>query len=288
MSFCSLKIKTSDGKAFKIEEVRHDLTVLGLKQFCAGRCGVPALHQNLFLKGKQVSDDATLTEAGVIDNSTIFLTKSQSWGAELEKTPAGTVPCAGGCGSHGVSRTDNFCSKCFAKQTHVEREQIWNGIFAEGSECGEPMPSEREEPTGGPLAIGAPVRIHGLQSAKALNGRLGWIVKYVEETSRFSVKMKGEQGTKAIRGGNLRRLNHIAPLSASKVFTQSDKTRCWCCSKKCGLTGFSCRCGYIFCSLHRHAEDHQCDFDHKRLGQDLISKNNPKLDDSQQVLLQAI
>jgi len=58
---------------------------------------------------------------------------------------------------------------------------------------------------------------------------------------------------------------------------QEDKTKCWFCGKKCGLTGFECRCGYVFCAKHRYAEDHDCDFDHKGTGRDILAKNNPNI-----------
>ncbi|CAE7364781.1 SAP2 [Symbiodinium pilosum] len=58
---------------------------------------------------------------------------------------------------------------------------------------------------------------------------------------------------------------------------QKDKTKCWHCGKKCGLTGFECRCGYTFCAKCRHAEDHNCDFDHKGKGREILAKNNPNI-----------
>ncbi|CAD6218452.1 unnamed protein product [Miscanthus lutarioriparius] len=51
--------------------------------------------------------------------------------------------------------------------------------------------------------------------------------------------------------------------------------RCVSCRKKVGLLGFPCRCGATFCSLHRHAEKHACDFDFKTAGREKIAKNNP-------------
>ncbi|KDO22387.1 hypothetical protein SPRG_11339, partial [Saprolegnia parasitica CBS 223.65] len=32
---------------------------------------------------------------------------------------------------------------------------------------------------------------------------------------------------------------------------QKNKSRCWDCKKKVGLTGIECRCGYVYCSNHR-------------------------------------
>jgi len=56
-----------------------------------------------------------------------------------------------------------------------------------------------------------------------------------------------------------------------------NKSRCWTCGKRCGLTGFECVCGYTFCPKHRYAEDHDCDFDHKGRGRDILAKNNPNI-----------
>ncbi|CAK7337104.1 unnamed protein product [Dovyalis caffra] len=53
------------------------------------------------------------------------------------------------------------------------------------------------------------------------------------------------------------------------------KTRCENCNKKVGLTGFNCRCGKIFCGMHRHAEEHSCTFDFKTLGRQGLAKQNP-------------
>eukprot|EP00439_Symbiodinium_sp_Y106_P067456 s751_g11.t1 len=68
---------------------------------------------------------------------------------------------------------------------------------------------------------------------------------------------------------------------------EDDKTKCWFCGKKCGLTGFECKCGYTFCAKCRHAEDnsvfqlsrtdHNCDFDHKGRGREILAKNNPNI-----------
>ncbi|KAJ4715513.1 Zinc finger A20 and AN1 domain-containing stress-associated protein [Melia azedarach] len=51
--------------------------------------------------------------------------------------------------------------------------------------------------------------------------------------------------------------------------------RCSFCRKRIGLTGFKCRCGHTFCSLHRYSDKHDCVFDYKSAGQDAIAKANP-------------
>uniref|UniRef100_A0A1D1YZM5 Zinc finger AN1 domain-containing stress-associated protein 15 n=1 Tax=Anthurium amnicola TaxID=1678845 RepID=A0A1D1YZM5_9ARAE len=52
-------------------------------------------------------------------------------------------------------------------------------------------------------------------------------------------------------------------------------SRCSCCRRRVGLTGFRCRCGDLFCSRHRHSDTHDCSFDYKAAAREEISKANP-------------
>jgi len=54
-----------------------------------------------------------------------------------------------------------------------------------------------------------------------------------------------------------------------------DPKRCLTCRRRVGITGFRCRCGFVFCGTHRYAEQHECSFDFKRMGKDKIAKANP-------------
>lgn len=53
--------------------------------------------------------------------------------------------------------------------------------------------------------------------------------------------------------------------------------RCEKCKKKVGLTGFTCRCGSLFCALHRLSTQHDCTFDYKAMAKAELEKSNPKL-----------
>ena len=57
--------------------------------------------------------------------------------------------------------------------------------------------------------------------------------------------------------------------------TQEDKTKCWRCTKKIGLIGVQCRCGYFFCTEHRYAEAHACEYDYKTNERRKLKKQNP-------------
>lgn len=72
------------------------------------------------------------------------------------------------------------------------------------------------------------------------------------------------------------------------------KNRCVTCRKKVGLTGedvwwdfhhpqcadwfvlgFECRCGGLYCAIHRYSDKHECSFDYREHGAAEIRRNNP-------------
>lgn len=65
------------------------------------------------------------------------------------------------------------------------------------------------------------------------------------------------------------------PPSPMVAPAKQTTNRCWECNKKLSLTAIKCRCGYVFCSTHRHAEQHTCTFDYKEKGRVQITQNNP-------------
>lgn len=69
--------------------------------------------------------------------------------------------------------------------------------------------------------------------------------------------------------------SELATSHGSDVKTKEGPNRCATCRKRVGLTGFSCRCGHMFCSVHRYSDKHNCQFDYRIAGQDAIAKANP-------------
>lgn len=41
------------------------------------------------------------------------------------------------------------------------------------------------------------------------------------------------------------------------------------------VIGFECRCGGLFCGIHRYSDKHNCSFDYRELGAQEIRRNNP-------------
>lgn len=61
----------------------------------------------------------------------------------------------------------------------------------------------------------------------------------------------------------------------SEVKAKTGPNRCATCRKRVGFTGFSCKCGNLFCAIHRYSDKHDCPFDYQTLGRDSIAKANP-------------
>jgi predicted nucleic acid binding AN1-type Zn finger protein len=68
-----------------------------------------------------------------------------------------------------------------------------------------------------------------------------------------------------------------ATADTKVVDKKKKKTRCTKCKVSVGVIGFPCRCGGIFCSVHRYANEHSCSFDYKEHGAEEIRKNNPQV-----------
>jgi len=54
-----------------------------------------------------------------------------------------------------------------------------------------------------------------------------------------------------------------------------NQNRCMTCNKKITLISFECKCKNFFCSIHRYPDSHNCTFDYKKYGKQLIEKANP-------------
>ncbi|MCE3216536.1 Zinc finger A20 and AN1 domain-containing stress-associated protein 8 [Datura stramonium] len=61
----------------------------------------------------------------------------------------------------------------------------------------------------------------------------------------------------------------------SEMKLKEGPSRCNTCRKRVGLIGFGCKCGNLFCAVHRYSDKHDCPFDYKNAGRDAIAKANP-------------
>jgi hypothetical protein len=56
------------------------------------------------------------------------------------------------------------------------------------------------------------------------------------------------------------------------------KQRCFKCKKKTGIMAHTCKCNLIFCIKCRLPEQHNCTFDFKTEGKELLEKNLVKVE----------
>ena len=72
--------------------------------------------------------------------------------------------------------------------------------------------------------------------------------------------------------------SNSSSYSSSPKLKKKKKNRCLVCNKKVGLLGFSCNCEGLYCAAHRHAEQHNCSYDFKRRGLNILEKNLTKVE----------
>ncbi|PHT30621.1 hypothetical protein CQW23_29801 [Capsicum baccatum] len=61
----------------------------------------------------------------------------------------------------------------------------------------------------------------------------------------------------------------------SQVKSKEGLKKCTACRKRVGLTGFSCKCGDLFCAVHLYSNKHNYPFNYSNAGHNAIAKANP-------------
>ena len=56
---------------------------------------------------------------------------------------------------------------------------------------------------------------------------------------------------------------------------QTDRSKCWKCSKKTKITAMACKCEFVFCQRHSLPEYHECGFDFEGEGKKRLEQKNP-------------
>jgi len=168
--------------------------------------------------------------------------------------------CKNGCGFFSGIDSKGFCSVCYKK--YLKKEA------AEKSEAG-----EADDTTSAVLAQlsleEAPAKVNPEEVEASL---AGVAVAPVAEVKAEAIEEDQPSSSSTTDGAT-------AAVTIEKEEepkeTKKKKNRCFSCKKKLGLTGFSCRCGGLFCAVHRYSDKHDCNFDYKAMGEKEISEANP-------------
>lgn len=153
------------------------------------------------------------------------------------QAPEGPILCINNCGFFGSAATMNMCSKCHKDMILKQEQAKLAASSIENIVSGGSSSNTKELVL--PNAIDSQA---GNSESKAVS-----LPASVNSSTDQIPEAKAKQGP----------------------------SRCTTCRKRVGLTGFSCKCGNLFCATHRYSDKHDCPFDYQNAARDAIAKANP-------------
>lgn len=189
--------------------------------------------------------------------------------------------CRNGCGFFSNNGTDGLCSVCY-KDMIKKKQQPPTNMPASLVPTPAPgtMASLSIDESSASSEASSPAKNSSVDTA---------LPTVILPSSQTDKRNESEVESMAVAGASSSFVgdndSSIAAASPSNATNPDDdgnkeggkkkKNRCLMCKKKVGLTGFTCRCGGLFCSIHRYSDKHDCTFDYKELGAEEIRKSNP-------------
>ncbi|ALC47132.1 CG43674 [Drosophila busckii] len=192
---------------------------------------------------------------------------------ERESNPMQPM-CRSGCGFYGNPATDGLCSVCYKDSLRKKQQPPVSSTPVS-------VPSPQPSPTFSP-AIATHTAQPTVQSLQ--QSHIDVKEKITEDVAAIAAAAAKSNSEAIISASGP---NTSTQAAASDASEQDDKdkdddkdgkkkkNRCGECRKKVGLTGFQCRCGGLYCAVHRYSDKHNCTFDYREHGAQEIRRNNP-------------
>jgi hypothetical protein len=252
-----LRVKGSGLKPFKLEGLPGGITVRDLKALSQRFCGMAPDEQKLLHKGKILNDDQTLEELKIATGAQLFLVR----GAPPVEAASSSSQADASAATREEEAND-FLDPWDDRPAFedMDDEQLLQALMM-GRLCRECGVNPGRLQTDGLCSV----------CFREMMMREHWLLK--ERKRQEDLKKQQEEA--ALKQEEEKRQREEFDMR------QKDKTRCKMCNKKHGLTGFMCRCGFYFCSTHRYAEDHGCNFDHQAHGREILAQQNPGVSKTQ-------
>ncbi|KAL5966609.1 AN1-type zinc finger protein 5 [Taenia solium] len=183
---------------------------------------------------------------------------------ENDQTQAGPRLCRKGCGFYGSPNFDGFCSKCHRDMQEANKHgKTAPGGFSDG------ILKSANTIVFDPYTAS--------DSAESISN------KETESAEKSSVSTRSEGAlddskkvSSPVKSSTVNTSETEATSGTNESATKT-RPRCMVCNKRVGLTGFTCRCGGLYCTVHRYSDSHDCSFDYRESGQADIRKANPQV-----------